>query len=250
MIRILEAIISGLESIKQRNMQKNVQLIHANFSQLAERVAEMGLTDRVGGVLFDLGVSSHHLTSAPRGFSFQLDGPLDMRMDGHHPGHLTAQEVLNQKSEQEIADIIYEYGEERHSRRIAAEIVKFRSCYRLESTKQLENIVYHCYPKRARYGRIHPATKTFQALRLYINQELEVLGPTLEAALGVLKKGGHIGAISFHSLEDRIVKHQFRKFAKEGKGAVMTKRPIVPTAKEQEENKRSRSAKLRIFRRA
>ena len=242
-----QAIDAGFESIKKRNMEKKVQLIQANFSQLGEKVEEMGLVGLIHGILFDLGVSSHHLGNASRGFSFQLEGPLDMRMAGHHLGHPTAAEVLNQKSEREIADIIYQYGEERNSRRIASEIVKFRSSTELKSTKQLENIVFRCYPKRARYGRIHPATKTFQALRLYVNQELEVLEPTLEAALRVLKKGGHIAAISFHSLEDRIIKHQFRKFSREGGGDVVTKRPMLPTAKEQEENKRSRSAKLRIF---
>ena len=137
---------------------------------------------------------------------------------------LPLETVLNQQSEQEIADIIGRYGEEKYSRRIASEIVKFRSRYELKSTKQLENIVFHCYPKRERFMRIHPATKTFQALRLYVNQELEVLEPALEAALQVLKKTGHIAAISFHSLEDRIIKHQFRKFAKAGSGTVITKK--------------------------
>ena len=243
-----EAIDHGQEMIKEKGLEKRVQLIYSNFSQLVKEVEKMGLGGCINGVLFDLGVSSHHLDSPSRGFSFQWDGPLDMRMDYDNHALLAAWEILEQKSEEEIADMIYHYGGEKYSRRIASAICKYRVRNQLRSTKQLENIVFHCYPKRERYCRIHPATKTFQALRLYVNWELEALEQALQGVPQILQEGGQIVVISFHSLEDRIVKHQFREFEKTGKGAVVTPKPIVPTAKELEENRRSRSAKLRVFR--
>ena len=242
-----DAVKNGLKNIEKRNIENNVRLIHSNFSHLGEKIDELGLREKIDGLLFDLGVSSHHLEDASRGFSFQKDGPLDMRMNQSDTSLPTAQEILEQKSEKEIADIIYLYGEERYSRSIASAICTYRSQKTLKSTKQLENIVFHCYPKRERYRKTHPATRTFQALRLYVNRELEVLEQVLLDAIQVLNKGGQLAVISFHSLEDRIVKHRFKNFAKEGYGIVMTRKPILPTAKELEENKRSRSAKLRVF---
>ena len=243
-----DAVNNGIAEIANRGLENRVLLSYCNFSQLLEKVEEMGLLGRIRGVLLDLGVSTHHFATPSRGFSFQHEGPLDMRMDDQDSEILSAREILEQKSEQEIAEIIYRYGGERYSKRIASEICKFRSHDTLKSTKQLENIVFHCYPKGERHRGAHPATRTFQALRLYVNRELELLEQVLEDALQVLEDGGQIAAISFHSLEDRIVKHRFREFAHNNQGHVMTKKPILPTAKECEENRSSRSAKLRIFR--
>ena len=243
----IDAVDNGIIEISNRGLEDRIFLSHCNFSQLLKKIEKMELSGQIYGILFDLGVSSHHFGTPSRGFSLQHEGPLDMRMNQNNFNTPTAKEILEQKSEEEIAEIIYRYGEEKYSKRIAAEIVKFRSHSLFESTKQLENIVFHCYPKRERYKKTHPATRTFQALRLYINQELELLEQVLEDALQVLRKGGKIAAISFHSLEDRIVKHQFREFAQIARGEIITKKPILPTAKEWQENKRSRSAKLRII---
>ena len=243
-----DAIKNGHEMAKEKGLEQRLQLINSNFSQLVEKVEKMGISGKIIGILLDLGVSSHQLMTPSRGFSLQREGPLDMRMDYGDSVRLTAQKVLAQKSEQEIMDIIAQYGEERYSRRIARKICEFRATEELHSTKQLENIVFHCYPRRERYRSIHPATRTFQALRLYVNGELEALEQVLNGGLRVLGEGGTMVAISFHSLEDRIVKHRFREFAQAGQGAVVTKRPIRPTQEELEQNKRSRSARLRIFR--
>ncbi|MCY4644782.1 MAG: 16S rRNA (cytosine(1402)-N(4))-methyltransferase RsmH [Bacteriovoracales bacterium] len=243
----LEAIENGLKKIKKENRQEKIHLIHANFSSIEEKLNQMGLSGRISGILFDLGVSSHHLNDPSRGFSFLRDGPLDMRMNRDSSYLPSAKEILEQKSEREIADILFRYGEEKHSRLIASKIVEFRSRNDLNSTKQLENIVFHCYPRKERYRGVHPATKTFQALRLFVNEELKALEKTLPDALKILKKGGLIAVISFHSLEDRIVKHFFRSLAKKGEGSLIGKKPILPTAAEIQTNKRARSAKLRVF---
>ena len=243
-----DAIENGRVEIERRGFSERVHLIHCHFKELMEKVLARGLRGAFSGVIFDLGVSSHHLATPGRGFSFQHEGPLDMRMNQYDSNATTAKDLLLDKSEGEIAEVLYLYGEERHARRIAAAICKFRENEEIKDTKQLENIVFHCYPKRDRHRGIHPATKTFQALRLYVNRELEVLGSVLDDACEVLAEEGHMAVISFHSLEDRIVKHSFRMFGKEGRGSIVTKKPIVPTAREQEENRSSRSAKMRIFR--
>ena len=243
-----EAISHGKVKIEERGLTQRVQLVYDNFSQLGCKVAELGLSGQISGVLFDLGVSTRHLMDPIRGFSFQQDGPLDMRMDQHHPTLPPVWEILEQKNENEISDMIYHYGEERYARRIAYAIKQFQQKQELRTTKQLENIVFHCYPRERRHRRIHPATKTFQALRIYLNRELEVLEQALHEALQILQEGGQMAVISFHSLEDRIVKHRFRDFAGLSKGTVLTAKPILPTAGECEENRRSRSAKLRVFR--
>ena len=193
---------------------------------------------RFDGIIADLGVSSPQLDHPERGFSFRLEGDLDMRMDTSQD--LTAADIVNHWKEKDLADLIYLYGEERLSRRIAKSIVSKRPFY---TTLELADTIASCVPGKYRHGRIHPATRTFQALRIRVNQELESLEKFIQVAPSWLKPEGKIAIISFHSLEDRIVKHQFKghELLK-----VITKKPIIPTAEEQKINPRSRSAKLRV----
>jgi 16S rRNA (cytosine1402-N4)-methyltransferase len=190
------------------------------------------------GIIADLGVSSPQLDQPSRGFSFQKEAPLDMRMDQNQ--ELTAAEIINLMDEKTLADIFYKYGEERLSRRIARKIVENRP---FKTTTQLASAIARCVPKKYRYGRIHPATRSFQGLRIAVNGELEALEKFLEIAPEWLKKGGIIGIISFHSLEDRLVKHRFKESEIL---TILTKKPIIPQTDEQTENPRSRSAKLRL----
>lgn len=193
---------------------------------------------RFDGILADLGVSSAQFDYPDRGFSFRHDAPLDMRMDQRQ--ELTAADLINTWDERDLANAFYTYGEERLSRRIARRIVEQRP---FQTTTQLAEAIAASVPTKYRYGRIHPATRVFQALRIAVNRELEVLQRFLQVAPGWLKPGGRIAIISFHSLEDRLVKHAF-KDSPDLK--IVTKKPITPTEKEIEVNGRSRSAKLRI----
>jgi 16S rRNA (cytosine1402-N4)-methyltransferase len=193
------------------------------------------------GIIADLGVSSVHFDVAERGFSFRQTAPLDMRMDQRQ--ELTAAAVINHWDESKLAEIFYKYGEERLSRRIARRIVDRRP---FQSTTELAEAIAYAVPRQYRYGRIHPATRVFQALRIVVNQELESLTAFLEKAPRWLKSGGYIGIISFHSLEDRIVKHAFKESTLL---QVLTKKPIGPQPAEVEQNGRSRSAKLRFAQR-
>lgn len=193
---------------------------------------------RFDGILVDLGVSSAQFDIPERGFSFRHTAPLDMRMDQRQS--LTAAELINRWEEAKLADIFYTYGEERLSRRIAHRIVEKRP---LETTTELADTIFHCVPKAYRYGRIHPATRVFQALRIAVNQELAVLEKFLARSPHWLKPGGRLAVISFHSLEDRIVKHRLREMAEL---RVLTKKPILPQPDELDRNPRSRSAKLRL----
>jgi 16S rRNA (cytosine1402-N4)-methyltransferase len=214
-----------------------VTLLHASFAEIGEHV-QKGEAD---GMLADLGVSSLQLDSADRGFSFQAEGPLDMRMNPH--GELTADQVVNRFSEKDLADAIYEFGEERRSRRIARAIVRARP---LRSTAHLAQVVAAAAPTM-KHERIHPATRTFQGIRILVNRELDDLKTLLSksAAQRVLKKGGRLVVISFHSLEDRIVKEALREGAHEGAWRVLTKKPVTAGEEEVARNARSRSAKLR-----
>ncbi len=205
---------------------------HSNFSQF-----EPGEL-RFDGILADIGVSSTQLDQSDRGFSFRHEAPLDMRMDSTQA--LTAEEIVNHWDEKTLADTIYEYGEERLSRRIARQIVEKRP---FGTTTELAGAIAHAYPAKARHGRIHPATRTFQALRIAVNSELKILEEFLAKAPDWLAPGGRLAIISFHSLEDRIVKYAFRGDARLD---IVTKKPIVATREEVRENKRSRSAKLRV----
>ena len=212
-------------------------LLHASYAEVAERVAA-GTAD---GLLADIGVSSMQFEDAARGFSFQAEGPLDMRMDPH--GEISADQVVNQFDEETLANLIYEFGEERRSRRIARAIVRARP---IRTTAHLAQVISAAArPMNQAERRIHPATLTFQAIRIFVNRELEDLKALLEAAPRVLKPGGRLVVISFHSLEDRIVKDALRDGAREGTWDVLTKKPVTATEEEIDRNARSRSAKLR-----
>lgn len=221
-----------------------VRFRQGNFRQLKTHVAESGL-QQVDGVVFDLGVSSPQLDRSDRGFSFREDGPLDMRMDQSQ--ECTAAHLIRDLTESELADLIYRHGEERYSRRIARAIIQERKNRPIETTWQLAAVVEHAIPASYRHGRIHCATRTFQALRIAVNQELEVLEPALKDAVDILVPGGRICAVSFHSLEDRIVKNTFRSLAKGSEASLklLTKKPIMASENERSRNPRSRSAKLR-----
>ncbi len=237
------------------------KVFHANFSRVKE-VWEGSGEKKPDGILADLGVSSLQFDSAERGFSFRYDAPLDMRMNAAEETE-TAADLLQRLSQEEIANIIYEYGEERFSRRIARRIVERREKGEpVRTTEELARLVSGAV-KKSRRDQIHPATRTFQALRIAVNNELEILADFIKDAVDILEVEGRLAVISFHSLEDRIVKQTFQKLA--GKcscppriprcvcGAqkiveIMTKRPVIPNEKEQQENPRSRSAKMRVCR--
>jgi len=215
-----------------------VELIHGSFASLADDRPPK-IDDGVDGILADLGVSSLQFSDPARGFSFQAEGPLDMRMNPH--SELTAEQVVNQFDERELADLIYEFGEERRSRRIARAIVRSRP---IRSTAQLAAAV-SAAARPMKHERIHPATLTFQALRIFVNRELDDLRQLLEAAPRMLKPGGRLVIISFHSLEDRIVKDAMRAGARQGQYQLLTKKPVTPGDEEIASNPRARSAKLR-----
>jgi 16S rRNA (cytosine1402-N4)-methyltransferase len=217
-----------------------IELQQASFASLAE-----GRRPIADGLLADVGVSSLQLSDAARGFSFQADGPLDMRMDPQ--SERTAEQVVNHLDEPELADVIYEFGEERRSRRIARAIVRSRP---IRSTAHLAQVISAAArPMNSgtdKYERrIHPATRTFQALRIFVNRELDDLRALVNAAPRILKPGGRVVVISFHSLEDRIVKDAFREAAKQGYFSLLTKKPVTATEEESDRNPRARSAKLR-----
>ena len=199
--------------------------------------------ERIDGILFDLGLSSFQLESSVRGFSFLREGPLDMRMDLR--GDRTAADLVNHASEKELNRIILEFGEDRWHRRIAQRIVKARKRAPITTTTQLAELVTRAIP-RATWHRIHPATRTFQALRIAVNQELEVLDRAIREAVDFLNPGARIVIISFHSLEDRIVKNRFREFSRANRLVLVTKKPIIPSPEALRENPRARSAKLRV----
>ena len=247
----MEAYKNGLARIQQEKRQNQIELIKMNFNEFPTWFKKNHPDKKLSGVVMDLGVSSHHFDKFERGFSFREDAFLDMRMDQDGDKFYTAAEVLNSMEEGQLADIIYKYGEERYSRKIAREIISFRNKEDLKTTKQLENIVFHCYPPQLRHKKIHPATKTFQALRIFVNRELEVLEESIRALFDLLESGGVLAIISFHSLEDRIVKHGFKEIFQSDKKAakILTKKPIYPGQLELDENSRSRSAKLRLLQR-
>ena len=225
--------------------QDRVELIHADYRDFARVLDERGITT-IDGALADLGVSSMQLDGEGRGFSFQRDEPLDMRMDRSSGD--TVADLVAHASEVELADAIYQYGEERYSRRIARAVVEARGIEPIVSTGRLAAIVRRAVPVRG-YQRIDPATRTFQALRIWVNQELDGLDGLLTSLVGRLCEGARLVVISFHSLEDRIAKHTFRGLAQNQRGRVLTKRPIVAGEAELQRNPRARSAKLRALER-
>ncbi len=238
----------ALERVRERlsKFGDRVLLRHANFESMLDVAAEAGV-EGVDGIILDIGYSSNQMGDPERGFSFSGEGPLDMRMDRSEG--VTAAEIVNSYEEKELADLIYEFGEERASRRIAKEIVKRRKTQKFSSTADLADVVGRA--AGGRRGRIHPATRTFQALRIAVNRELECLEEGLWQGARLLNESGRMAVISFHSLEDRIVKYFFRGLAV-GEGSayrIVTKKPLVATSEEIAVNPRSRSAKLRVIER-
>jgi 16S rRNA (cytosine1402-N4)-methyltransferase len=233
----LDLARTRLDRIREELGSKSaqVELIGNAFSRIAEHVKPAS----IDGLLADFGVSSLQFDEGRRGFSFQADGPLDMRMDTRSGP--TAYQVVNEMRERELANLIYEYGEERRSRTVARAIVQGRP---VTSTAQLARIVASAAPPM-KYGQIHPATRTFQALRIFVNRELDEIRDLLEAAPQLLKPSARIVVISFHSLEDRIAKDSFRERARQGIWNILTKKPVTAGEEEKERNPRSRSAKLR-----
>jgi len=223
---------------------RRARFFHANFSQLSEVFAEAGVR-AADAILADLGVASTQLDDAGRGFSFAAEAPLDMRMDAR--AEQTAADLVNTLGEKELADLIYTCGEERYSRRIARAVVEARKTRAIATTTQLAEIVARAYPAPARRARrgVHPATRTFQALRIAVNDELGSLEALLAMLPQVLAPAGRAAIISFHSLEDRRVKQAFAAWAEAGTGRLLNRKPITPSAEEMQRNPRSRSAKLR-----
>ncbi len=237
---IQKKAIERLSVFKER-----FQPVNAWFDDYLENAP----SETADAILFDLGISMFHYVESDRGFSFRNDEPLDMRLN--NSTGLSAADIVNGYSEESLADVIYKYGEERYSRRIARAIAEKREEGAIETSSQLADIIKASVPKEYRYGRIHPATRTFQALRIEVNKELDRITPALENAIRVLKKGGRIAVITFHSLEDRKVKWFFKDEAgKENpRIRILTKKPIIPSEEEEKENPPSRSAKLRVVER-
>lgn len=233
---------------KLKDLECEVLFIRENFSQLKPVLEKNGI-DKVDFIFADLGVSSAQLADISSGLSFQQNMPLDMRLDKRLK--TTAADIVNRTDEKSLADIIYKYGEDRASRRIARFIVSARQSEKITTTAQLSSIACKALGQRAkgRRSKIHPATRTFQALRVAVNNELENLEVLLQTAPDILKAGGEIAVISFHSLEDRIVKYDFREKKADGIYEIMTKKPLIADREEIVENPRARSAKLRIARR-
>lgn len=236
-----------------------VVLVRSNYRDMAQALQELGIC-HVNGILLDLGVSSYQLDTLERGFSYQYDAALDMRMDRRQS--LTAEEIVNTWPLQELSRVIREYGEEKFARNIARHIVLAREKEPVRTTGQLNEIIKAAIPARARAVGGHPSKRTFQAIRIACNRELEVLQDSLDEIISLLEPGGRLCVITFHSLEDRIVKSAFRRnenpctcppefpvcvCGNKSKGKVITRKPILPAGEETEENKRAKSAKLRVF---
>ena len=251
-----DAIAAAGERLSE--FSDRVTLVRNNFSNLSDICRELGI-EKIDGFLIDAGVSSFQLDCAERGFSYSADAPLDMRMDKRNS--LDARKVVNEYSEQELKRILFEYGEERFSPAIASAIVRERESEPIENTARLADIIKRAIPAFAREGGHHPAKRSFQAIRIEVNRELDVIEPAIRAAEKLMNKGGRIAVITFHSLEDRIVKQTYASLAsgctcprefpicvcgKTPSVKVVNKKPILPSKKELDENPRSRSAKLRV----
>ncbi len=248
-------------SERLRDYEDKVTIVRSNYAQMREILSEMSI-ERVDGILLDLGVSSYQLDEGERGFSYRVDAPLDMRMDRRQTK--TAKDIVNTYSQQELYQIIRDYGEEKFARNIAKHIVKKREEKPIESTGELNQVIQAAIPARIRAGAGHPSKKTFQAIRIELNRELEVLRDSLEGMIESLDEGGRLLVITFHSLEDRIVKRTFRRCenpcicppdfpvctcGRKSLGRVITRKPVRPGGEELADNSRSKSAKLRIFER-
>jgi len=238
---------NSLAICRQRLMafKDSTEFVHANFADLDQVLANLGI-EKIDGILFDLGISSYQLQDAQRGFSFQEEGPLDMRLD--KSSYICAYDLVNNLNENEISAMLWNFGQERWHNRIAHLLVQERRNEPISTTKQLANLVIRAIPHRYRrsYYRIHPATRTFQAVRIAVNRELEILESTIKKAVGILRKQARICVISFHSLEDRAIKHTFRALAADGLIDIITAKPLIPGPGEIEVNPSSRSSKFRV----
>lgn len=238
-----------VRELKKRNEESGVQNIMVecgNYADLDE-IAKKNNIMKADGILLDLGFSSYHVDRSGRGFSFQKDEPLDMRYhisDDMRDAHA----IVNSESEEALEDMVRTYGEERFARRIASGIVRARERKPIKTTRELAEIIRRASPEQYRSGRIHPATRTFQALRIVVNHELENLRSGLRNAMSLLSPGGTAAVISFHSLEDRIVKNFFKEFARQGTGTITTLKPVRASLVEMRQNPRARSARLRAIR--
>ena len=245
-----------------RDFGERVTIVRSNYCDMKLRLQELGI-DKVDGIVLDLGVSSYQLDTAERGFSYRVDAPLDMRMDRRQK--MTARDIVNDYSEMDLFRIIRDYGEDKFAKNIAKHIVMEREKGPIETTGELIEIIKRAIPMKFQKTAGHPAKRTFQAIRIELNRELEVLRDTLDDMIELLNKDGRICIITFHSLEDRIVKSIFKRnedpctcpshfpvcvCGNVSKGKVITRKPILPSVRELEENSRSKSAKLRIFERS
>lgn len=251
------AILAGTERLKE--FEDKVTIVRSNYCNMKQVLTEVGI-EKVNGIILDLGVSSYQLDTAERGFSYKEDGPLDMRMDKRK--ELTARDIVNDYSEMELFRIIRDYGEDKFAKNIAKHIVRMRQEKAIETTYELNEAIKAAIPMKVRKNAGHPSKKTFQAIRIELNKELEVLHNTLQDMIDLLEEDGRICIITFHSLEDRIVKSIFRKnenpctcppdfpvcmCGKKSKGKVITRKPILPSKEEIAQNRRAKSAKLRVF---
>ncbi len=248
--------------VRLKDFGEKVTIVRSNYCNMKSKLHELGI-DRVDGIMLDLGVSSYQLDTADRGFSYREDAPLDMRMDRRQ--ETTARDIVNGYSEMDLCRVIRDYGEDKFAKNIARHIVRERSRRPIETTGELTEIIRGAIPMKYQKKGGHPAKRTFQAIRIELNRELEVLSESLDDMIDILNSGGRLCIITFHSLEDRIVKNAFRKnenpctcpkdfpvcvCGKVSKGRVITRKPILPGEAELSENSRAKSAKLRIFERA
>lgn len=245
-----------------KDFGEKVTIVRSNYCDMKSKLHELGI-DKVDGIVLDLGVSSYQLDTAERGFSYREDAPLDMRMDTRQK--MTARDIVNDYEEMELYRVIRDYGEDKFAKNIAKHIVAARKVKPIETTGELTEIIRASIPMKYQKKSRHPAKRTFQAIRIELNRELEVLKDSLDDMIDLLNPGGRLCIITFHSLEDRIVKSAFRKnenpctcpsdfpvcvCGKVSKGSILTRKPILPSEEEMEENSRAKSAKLRIFERS
>ena len=249
-------------SIRLKDFGEKVTIVRSNYCDMKSRLHELGI-DKVDGIMLDLGVSSYQLDTADRGFSYREDAPLDMRMDQR--SEMTARDIVNDYSEMDLYRVIRDYGEDKFAKNIARHIVRERAKRPIETTGELTEVIRHAIPMKFQKKTGHPAKRTFQAIRIELNRDLDVLRDSQDDMIDMLNPGGRLCIITFHSLEDRIVKSAFKKnenpctcpsdfpvcvCGKVSKGRVITRKPILPSEEEMEVNSRSKSAKLRIFERS
>lgn len=256
-----DALSVATERLSKFSDKVRIDTVKSNYHEIAEVLKNLGV-DKVDGILLDIGVSSYQIDTVERGFTYKEDAPLDMRMDKSNP--ISAKEVVNEYSEMELFKIIRDYGEDKFAKNIAKHIVTRRKEKPFETTGELIEAIKAAIPAKVRANTGHPAKKTFQAIRIEVNKELEVLEDSIDEMISLLSDEGRLSIITFHSLEDRIVKNKFRDnenpctcpsnfpvcvCGKKSKGVVVTRKPIIPTDAEIEDNKRAKSSKLRVFER-